>query len=76
MAKRSGGISSGLGLGAMAVGGTINSCPSSDTSLFCQTSRVFQVNSWIFSILVFLVVIYYFASIFLASKGKGGKWFR
>ena len=76
MAKRSGGISSGLGLGAMAVGGTINSCPSSDTSLFCQTSRVFQVISWIFSILVFLVVIYYFASIFLASRSKGGKWFR
>ena len=75
MAKR-GGISSGLGLGAVAVGGTINSCPSSDTSLFCQTSRVFQVISWIFSIFLFSVVIYYFASIFLASKGKGGKWFR
>jgi hypothetical protein len=75
MAKR-GGISSGLGLGAVAVGGTINSCPSSDTSLFCQTSRVFQVISWIFSVFIFLVVIYYFASIFLASKGKGGKWFR
>ena len=75
MAKR-GGISSGLGLGAVAVGGTINSCPSSDTSLFCQTSRVFQVISWIFSIFLFSVVIYYFASIFLASRGKGGKWFR
>ena len=76
MAKRGGGISSGLGLGAVAVGGTINSCPSSDTSLFCQTSRVFQVISWIFSIFLFSVVIYYFASIFLASRGKGGKWFR
>ena len=76
MSKRSSGISPGLGLGAMAVGGTINSCPSSDTSLFCQTSRVFQVISWIFSILVFLVVVYYFASIFLASRGKSAKWFR
>ena len=68
-------LGSSIGLGAVAVGGTVNTCPSSDTSTFCQISRVFQIISWIFSIIVFLVVIYWFGSIFFSSRSKG-KWYK
>ena len=55
----------GLGVGAVAV----NSCPSTDNSLFCQVSRIFQIISWIFSVFVILFFIY----VFFAKPYFGGK---
>jgi hypothetical protein len=66
MAKRSGGNTPGLGLGVGAV--AVNTCSSEDNSMFCQASRIFQVISWIFSIIVFSWILYILFEIFVLSK--------
>jgi len=58
----------GLGVGAVAV----NSCPSTDNSLFCQVSRIFQIISWIFSTLIIIWIIYWLAKGYFASR-RGGR---
>ena len=76
MAKRSGSGSGsgpdfpnlGLGVGAVA----LNTCASTDNSLFCQVSRIFQIISWIFSVLVILFFIYVFAKAYFNSR-RGGR---
>jgi hypothetical protein len=55
MAKRS---SPSLGLGAGVGAVAVNTCSSEDQSMFCQASRIFQIISWIISIIVFLWVAY------------------
>ena len=65
MAKRVSSPGLGLGVGAVAV----NTCSSEDKSMFCQASRIFQVISWIFSIIIFTWIIYTFFSIYVLSKG-------
>jgi len=55
----------GLGVGAVAV----NTCSSEDKGWFCQASRIFQVISWIFSIIILTWIIYVFFSIYVLSKG-------
>ena len=73
MAKRSSpGIGLGAGVGALAV----NTCSSEDQSLFCQASRVFQIISWIFSIIIFAWIAYTFFDIYVLSRrGKRSKSF-
>jgi hypothetical protein len=76
MARRSGssGIGTGLGLGVGAVG--VNTCSSEDQSWFCQISRIFQIISWIFSILIFIWIAYMFFDIYVLSRrGKKSKGF-
>lgn len=65
MARRVSSPGLGLGVGAVAV----NTCSSEDKSMFCQASRIFQVISWIFSIIIFTWIIYTFFSIYVLSKG-------
>ena len=69
----SGGSSSGLftGVGAQLVGGTINTCPADNVSMFCQISRAFQIFAWIVSIVLIIVVVWLLVSTFL-PKSKGG----
>jgi len=67
MAKRSYNPTPGLGFGVGAL--AVNTCSSEDKSMFCQASRIFQVISWIFSILVFTWIIYIFLSMYVFSKG-------
>jgi hypothetical protein len=66
MAKRfsSPGIGLGAGVGAVAV----NTCSSEDKSMFCRASRIFQIISWIFSIIVFASVAYIFLDVYVLSK--------
>jgi len=73
MAKRSSpGIGLGAGVGAVAV----NTCSSEDQSLFCQASRIFQIISWIFSIIVFVWVAYIFFDFYVLSRrGRRSKSF-
>ena len=68
MAKGSSpGLGLGLGVGAVAV----NSCSSQDDSVFCKTSRVFQIIGWIFSIFMYMVIIYLIITAFvLPALGK------
>ena len=68
MARRGGssGISTnGLGLGTGLIGifgsTTRNSCPSDDTSLFCQISRILAIIGSLLSILMTLFILYIFA---------------
>jgi len=76
MAKRSGSRSGsgldfpnlGLGVGAVA----LNTCASTDNSLFCKVSRIFQIISWIFSVLIILFFVYVFAKAYFGSK-RGGR---
>lgn len=63
-AKSSPGLGFGLGAGTLAV----NTCSSEDTSMFCQASRIFQVISWIFTIIVFIWIFYVFFDIYVLSK--------
>ena len=71
MARRVSSPGLGLGVGAVAV----NTCSSEDKSMFCQASRIFQVISWIFSIIIFTWIIYIFFSIYVLNKGgKRSKW--
>ena len=68
MARRGGssGISTdGLGLGTGLIGifgsTTSNSCPSDDTSLFCQISRILAIIGSLLSIIMTLFILYIFA---------------
>lgn len=63
--------SPGLGL----VGGAVamNMCPSTDTSLFCQFSRFFQIFTMIITIVVILYFIYTLAIPYLVKKTRGGR---
>lgn len=73
MAKRS---SPSLGLGAGVGALAVNTCSSEDQSLFCQASRVFQIISWIFSIIIFAWIAYTFFDIYVLSRrGKRSKSF-
>ena len=51
-----GGFGSGVGLVTGAV--AVNTCPIDNQTFFCQFSRVFQMITWVFSILVFLYIAY------------------
>jgi hypothetical protein len=62
--KSNPGLGFGLGAGTLAV----NTCSSEDTSIFCQISRIFQVISWIFTILIFMWIAYMFLDIYVLSK--------
>jgi hypothetical protein len=74
MARRSsssgngGGLGSGLGLGVGAV--AVNTCPIENQTFFCQFSRIFQMISWVFTILVFMYIAYIFVSVYFFSKRK------
>jgi len=68
MAKGNSGTGLGLGLGAGTV--SVNTCSSQDKTWFCQASRIFQVISWVFSIFIFMVVVYIFFEMFVLSKFK------
>jgi hypothetical protein len=71
MAKRSSpGIGLGAGVGAVAV----NTCSSEDQSLFCQASRIFQIISWIISIIVFAWVAYTFFDFYVLSRRGKAKY--
>jgi hypothetical protein len=59
----------GLGVGAVA----LNSCPSTDMSLFCQFSRFFQVVMAIFTLAIIVWVVYNFVVPYLTKKGRGGR---
>ena len=66
----SSGISTdGIGLGAGLIGifgsTTRNSCPSDDTSLFCQISRILAIIGSLLSIIMTIVILY----VFLRSLG-------
>ena len=74
MAKRSSSPSLGLGAGVGAV--AVNTCSSEDNSLFCQASRIFQIISWIFSIVLFIWVAYIFLDMYVFSRrGRRSKNF-
>ena len=60
----------GFGVGAVAV----NTCPSTDESLFCQFSRAFQVFTSIVIIVLVLYVVYMLARAYFGSK-KSTRWF-
>jgi len=66
MAKRS--SSPGIGLGAGVGAVAVNTCSSEDKSMFCRASRIFQVISWIFSIILFASVAYIFLDMYVLSK--------
>ena len=66
MVKRS--SSPGIGLGAGVGAVAVNTCSSEDKSMFCRASRIFQVISWIFSIIFFLSVAYIFLDVYILSK--------
>ena len=67
--------SPGLGFGVCAV--AMNVCNSEDKSMFCQASRVFQVISWIFTIIILIWILYVFFDIYVLSKGgrRSKGWF-
>jgi hypothetical protein len=60
------GLSTGLGLVGGAV--SVNTCPIENQTFFCQFSRIFQMITWVFSILVFLYIGYIFLSVYVFSK--------
>jgi hypothetical protein len=66
MAKRS--SSPGIGLGAGVGAVAVNTCSSEDKSIFCRASRIFQVISWIFSIIFFVSLAYIFLDVYVLSK--------
>jgi hypothetical protein len=68
-----GDFSTGLGLVTGAV--AVNTCPIENQTFFCQFSRIFQMISWVFSILVFLTIAYFFIKVFFFSKGGKTKLF-
>ena len=70
MAKGSGSGMPALGMGVGAV--AVNTCPSTDNSLFCQVSRIFQIISWIFSTLIIIWIIYWLAKGYFGGK-RGGR---
>ncbi|MAU37578.1 MAG: hypothetical protein CMD14_09475 [Flavobacteriales bacterium] len=62
MSKKGGSGINNLGMGAGLVGvfgsTTRNSCPSDDTSIFCQISRVLAIIGSLLSIIITLLIIY------------------
>jgi hypothetical protein len=62
----SGDLSTGLGLVTGAV--AVNTCPIENQTFFCQFSRIFQMITWVFTILVFLYIAYIFISVYFFSK--------
>jgi hypothetical protein len=66
-----GGASPGLGLGVGAV--ALNSCPSTDQSLFCQWSRFFQVFMQVITLVIILYFIYLFAVPYVFKKARAGR---
>ncbi len=50
--------------------GVISSCPSSDTSIFCQFSRFVQVIGMIIFLAVVVYFIYVFASAYFFKKSR------
>jgi hypothetical protein len=63
-----GGLSTGLGLVGGAV--AVNTCPIENQTFFCQFSRIFQMITWVFTILVFLYIAYIFLSVYVFSKRR------
>jgi preprotein translocase subunit SecY len=63
-----GGFGSGVGLVTGAV--AVNTCPIDNQTFFCQFSRVFQMITWVFTILVFLYIAYMFVSVYFFSKRR------
>jgi hypothetical protein len=63
--------SPGLGLGVGAV--ALNSCPSTDMSLFCQFSRFFQVVTMVVTLAIIVWVVYSLVIPYLTKKGRGGR---
>lgn len=63
-----GGFGSGLGLVTGAV--AVNTCPIENQTFFCQFSRIFQMITWVFSILVFMYIAYIFLSVYVFSKRR------
>ena len=59
-------LSTGLGLVSGAV--AVNTCPIENQTFFCQFSRVFQMITWVFSILVFMYIAYIFLTVYVFSK--------
>ena len=76
MAKGSGsGSGSGLGMPSLGLGVgavALNTCPSTDNSLFCQVSRIFQIISWIFSTIIIIFIVYFLAKMYFEGK-RGGR---
>jgi hypothetical protein len=61
------------GVGATLVGGTVNTCPADNETLFCQISRAFQVFSWILIVVLVIILAWSLVSVFMSSsKSKGG----
>ena len=69
----SGSFGSGLGLGVGAV--AVNTCPIENQTFFCQFSRIFQMITWVFTILVFMYIAYIFVSVYFFSKRGRSKLF-
>ena len=57
----------GLGVGAVA----LNTCPSTDNSLFCQFSRFFQVVMMLVTLAVIFYFIYTLAVPYLVKNTRG-----
>lgn len=69
MKTRGGSPALGLGVGAVAV----NQCDSTDTSLFCQWSRFFQIFMQVITVIIVLYFIYTLAIPYLVKKGRSGR---
>jgi hypothetical protein len=63
------GIGPYLGLGVGAV--SVNSCTTSDTSFFCQFSRIFQMIMWVFTLLFIAWVLFTIIPPMLGKRGRG-----
>jgi hypothetical protein len=59
----------GLGVGAVA----LNTCPSTDNSLFCQFSRFFQVVMMLVTLAIVVYFVYTLAIPYLVKKTRGGR---
>ena len=64
----SGGMLGGLHLMGGAVG--VNTCDAKDDSFYCQYTRAFSMISMTFSLIMIVVLIYFFAKYFLLTKSK------
>jgi len=58
----------GMGVGALSV----NTCPSTDNSFFCQFSRIFQMITTVLTTLLLLWVVYVIFSPYVFAK-RGGR---
>lgn len=64
---RSDGSEIAKGVGVGLVGGSVNTCPSDDTSWFCRASRLFAVFGWFVTVIVAVFVAYVFLAPFFAK---------